>query len=241
MKSTDSANLEIVLYTGWLVVNKPAGLAVHSTAPDQENLLDEVIHYIEQNQSAQGTLDWQKEDKLHLINRLDKETSGLVIIATKLSISQKLYAMTKEGNIKKSYIALLHPPTNELTENELTWNWELENIACGINNIQGGKDRKIATTICSIVEQFEDCILVDINLITGRTHQIRRHAALAKMPVIGDQRYTRIKSDFSHLALHAYSLELIDPSTEEPCIIETDMPERFKSWLQIEANEEDLI
>jgi 23S rRNA-/tRNA-specific pseudouridylate synthase len=234
MKSKKSQNLEIILYNGWLVVNKPAGLSVHATALNEENLLDEVKLYIEGNQNVRETIDWQTNDKLHLINRLDKETSGLVIIATKLSISQKLYAMSKDGEIDKKYIALLHNSNKVFEDKEFAWTWELENKATGINNIQGGKNRKTAKTLCTIIQQEEDGILVDINLITGRTHQIRRHASLANSPVMGDHRYSRNTSNFPHLALHAYRIELIDPSSQEPCVIETDLPERFRSWLEVE-------
>lgn len=173
----------------WLVVDKPAGLPVHATEKREDNLLELLIP------EGKG---------LHAINRLDRDTSGIVLIAKTPAVAAELRGLWAEHS-EKIYLAVLNglPPWEQAL-----WDFGLSEKAEGRTNPAGPrKEWKQCGTEVKVRERKETRVLVEANLLTGRKHQIRRHAALAGFPIVGDGRYGSSQGA-RRLALHAWKLSL---------------------------------
>ncbi len=151
---------------------------------------------------------------LHLLNRLDKETSGLVLIVKKTELVPAFQALLERST--KKYIAILrgHLPLHDDVQ---IWNWPISDKAEGGENPQGKTaDRKPAVTKFRVLQSNSYFSLVELQIETGRQHQIRKHARLAGRPVVGDNRYGNAKDNakikdrygFERMALHAHQLLL---------------------------------
>ena len=179
----------------FLVVDKPAGLSVHNPLPGEPCLLDLL---------PKG---------LHLVHRLDKETSGLVLVAKSSTATTELMKALEEKG-QKLYVALLRGsmPANE---NWQTWSWEISDKAEGRKNPQGQKhDRKKAETKWRALNSNKYLTLIEAQILTGRQHQIRKHTALAGHAIVGDSRYNDPKYNQKmaqlygeRMFLHAQSLK----------------------------------
>ncbi len=166
-----SQTIEIIEETkGWIAVNKPSGLSVHN-AEDQTNLL----LILEEHLGC----------TLHAAHRLDSPTSGVLLLgkapqSTHL-LQQALQSATKE------YTAVLR---GQITPAEGTWNWSLTNKSEGFRNPRGRASERVkARTRYQTIQFNQYLTMVKVHLDTGRQHQIRKHALLAKHPVVGDTRY----------------------------------------------------
>lgn len=159
--------------TYFLLICKPAGLSVHNQSP--------------------SVADWLQAQELprHFVNRLDQETSGLMLIAKKPELHGELAEALDHG--KKIYRALLRSPWKS-SESELVWESPISDKAEGRLNPQGkAADRVAAGTAVKIVRTNQYFTEVTAELLTGRQHQIRKHAAIAKHPIVGDKRYNEEK------------------------------------------------
>ena len=189
---------EIILHEekGFLVVNKPSGLAVHGGSGVSFGLIELLRRHREKSYET-----------LELVHRIDKETSGIILIAKKRSILRKLHQYFRDGLIKKKYQALLLGNSNK----------ESFVIDQPIRIDRSNKYRKSiidpdglkAITKFKLVERLNHATLFEISPITGRTHQIRAHSGHINMPIAGDIRYG-IKNDvirknygLNRLFLHA--------------------------------------
>ncbi len=149
------------------VIDKPAGLSVHNASPS-------VLEYLKL---------LKKPD--HFVNRLDLETSGLMVIAQKPEYHDPLNHALSLGT--KTYRALLRGPLKNET---IVWNKPLSDQAEGRKNPEGlSKNRIPCVTEIKVIRKNDFLTEVDAIIRTGRQHQIRKHAALAKHPVVGDKRY----------------------------------------------------
>lgn len=175
------------------VINKPAGLSVHNTSPS-------VLEYLKSLKKPE-----------HFVNRLDLETSGLMIIAQRPEYHEPLSQALTAGT--KTYRALLRGSLKNPTE---IWNQPLTDQAEGRKNPQGlSKNRVACLTEITVIQKNNYLTEVDAVIRTGRQHQIRKHAALAHHPVIGDKRYNdpiynqKIFERYSidRMLLHARKLE----------------------------------
>ncbi|MBT4791057.1 MAG: RNA pseudouridine synthase [Halobacteriovoraceae bacterium] len=183
----------------WLVVNKPAGLSVHNNE-DDTNLIK--------------LLDRQGHKGLSPINRLDKETSGIMILSFDSDVSRNLQASLSEQSTLKSYLAIVKGTFSQ--ENQKgSWNQDLTNKAEGRKNPLGmKKDRVKSLTNFKVIKANKYLTLLELTIETGRQHQIRKHCLSQKHQVIGDQRYgdqkfnTLIKKKylFNNMALHSHRL-----------------------------------
>ena len=185
---------------GWLAVDKPAGLSVHN-APGKD-----LVSHLEKEVGG----------RVHPVHRLDKETSGIILLATGADTLKTLSAAFREDRVKKKYLALVH---GEFQEDEGRWTFPLAKAAGGRNN-PAGKGKKLPSqTRYRVLERSAHYTLLDIDLDTGRTHQIRRHAKLAGHPVTGDVRYgskraiafLRKQRNYLRMGLHAAALSLVPP------------------------------
>lgn len=191
-----------------IAVNKKQGLAVHAGS----GVLYGLIDAIRQSREEKG---------LELVHRLDRATSGCLLLAKNRKSLLRLQNAFRENQVSKQYLALTAGHWSESTQ------------SCRLplkkNTIRGGErmvivadDGKHAVSHFTVVKQFKDCALVSVKIETGRTHQIRVHAASLGHPVIGDEKYgeealnaTMKKKGLKRMYLHAQHLSLLQESGYE--------------------------
>ncbi len=215
-----------ILYedAGLLVVNKPAGLAVHGGSGIKLGLL-EALRQIRQDVT------------LELVHRLDRETSGCLVLAKKRSILRQMHQKLRdEKGIDKQYLALVRgewPRRKGRVEAPLKKN----ELASGERIVRVDSQGKASKTLFEVVARYEGCTLMRAKPITGRTHQIRVHARHAHHPLVGDEKYgdevfnKQMKSlGFRRLFLHAASLRFsLDGGTT--VYVEASLPNELRSGL----------
>ena len=213
---------------GFIVLNKPAGFAVHGGSGVNSGII-EALRQIRPQQKF-----------LELVHRLDKDTSGCLLIAKKRSVLKVLHELFRGDGIQKTYLALLagrFAHKKQLVDVPL-----LKNINQGGERMvvvsQAGKS---AETLFTRLKQFEDCTLVHAAPKTGRTHQIRVHAAWLGHPIVADDRYADDavnkafkKRGFKRLFLHAEQLQFAHPITAAPLNFTAPLPEELQTLLQHE-------
>lgn len=201
------------------VINKPAGLAVHN---GPLNLID--------------LLEKQVGERFHPVHRLDRETSGLILLARGSKATALLQKTLSSENSKKEYLAIIR---GQIT-NGGKWTMPISSKAEGRQNPAGkNKERVTALTQYEVLDHNQWLSLISCTLHTGRQHQIRKHAALAKHHIIGDKRYGDPKYvkmitkryQFSGLALHAQRLSFHLKGKDQT--FEAPMP---SSWHCFELN-----
>ena len=204
---------------GLLVIDKPAGVAVHGGSGVSFGVIEALRAS-------------RPEAKfLELAHRLDRDTSGLLMIAKKRNVLLSLHEMFRTSGGRKHYFALV----------EGDWVNDRQHIRFALTKwtTQTGERRvkvdpegQLAHTIVSSKKRFKGYSLVDAELKTGRTHQIRVHLASSGFPIVGDDKYGRdathayfSKLGFSRMFLHAHRLEMPHPLTKETMILEAPLPE----------------
>lgn len=212
-----------------MVINKPAGLAVHGGSGIQLGLIEMVrhlrsdLHYIE------------------LVHRLDKETSGCLILAKKRSMLRLLQAEIRERRVQKHYQAILSGTWQDKKQIEVKEPLKKSVLSSGERMVFVDPEGKPSHTSFKLVENYQLACLVDAQIHTGRTHQIRVHSQFIGHPIIGDEKY-RLKSLISEklpkprrLYLHAseisFTLEAKKYRFEAPVDVSF---EQFISQLKIE-------
>jgi RluA family pseudouridine synthase len=209
-------NIEIVTAeSGWLCVEKPSGMSVHNDpGNDLISTLERQIKVDDRLAEALGT---EKGFQLHPVHRLDRETSGLILMATDPDKLRTLSNLFHQGDVKKSYIALVHGNFDLPWDGIQVWDTPLSKESGGRTD-PGGKGRRVRSeTRYRVIDQSIHYALLEIELVTGRKHQIRRHAKLAGHPVTGDTRYGSKRSvnflsknfAFDRLGLHSSKIEFI--------------------------------
>jgi RluA family pseudouridine synthase len=205
---------------GWLVVEKPAGMSVHN-APG-EDLCSRATAIIKKAPDAMQMIAMDPGFGVHPVHRLDKETSGLVLLAVDPESFRFLSEQFESRQVKKQYIAILHGCIEKAGEgNDAVWQWPLSKTAGGRQNPQGSGEKQPSRTHFRVLECSGHYTLVEIEPLTGRKHQIRRHAKLAGHPVVGDNRYGSLRAakylkenlGFDRLALHACALAFKPPDS----------------------------
>lgn len=215
-----------------IVLNKPAGLVVHPAPGHLENTLVNALLYHCTNLSGiNGVL------RPGIVHRLDKNTSGVLIVA-KNDISHKyLAAQFAKRKAGKTYIALAAGTISPGIKTEINLpigRHRIHRKKMSVNTARG----KEAVTGFTVLRQYERFALLKIVIKTGRTHQIRVHLAHLGHPVIGDQEYgyPSVNKQFAAQAhrqmLHAFSLEITHPVTKKPMIFRAKMPEDMHNMIK---------
>ncbi|MGE3758694.1 MAG: RluA family pseudouridine synthase [Pseudobdellovibrionaceae bacterium] len=185
--------------SSWIVVEKPEGMSVHN----QEEGGDLLKHLSSQLKTS--------TQDLHPVHRLDKETSGLMIVALNATAAKDLHQIFEDKKVKKVYCAVLRG----VFEKDEKWSWPISDKSEGRKKPQGiSADRKEALTAVRILRKSSYLTLAECEIFTGRQHQIRKHAVLAKHAILGDKRYgddkynTMIVTRYGlqRMALHAQKL-----------------------------------
>lgn len=206
-----------------IVLNKPSGMAVHGGSGLDFGIIE--------------TMRARTDCKfLELVHRLDKETSGCLLIAKSRKMLTQLHAMLREGSMKKVYHALVAGDWQG--PNKVVMPLTKFHLKSGERMVKADIDGKQAITKFKSLQRFEDCTLVEASPVTGRTHQIRVHAAFAGHAIAGDPKYSS-KADQSHfkdkgvdrLFLHAYSITI--PFTDkQPLTIVCELDDNLSHVLQ---------
>lgn len=211
---------------GILAFNKPAGLAVHGGSGVALGLIEAV------------RAGWPNERFLELVHRLDRDTSGVILLARSRRALLNLHKQLRDGEMHKQYLALLtgkikgaqHRVDAPLLKNEL---------ASGERIVRVSREGKPALTEFSVSERFDAlATLVEARPHTGRTHQIRVHAQHLGHAIVGDGKYGRDEDNqalaalgLRRLFLHATALTFKDPATGRELTLRAELPEDYEAGL----------
>ena len=206
-----------------IVVNKPKGLVVHPANGNPDGtLVNAVMNICKDTLSGIGG-----EIRPGIVHRLDKDTSGVIIIAKNDVAHINLSNQIKNREVKKIYIALVR---GVIKENEATINMPIGRSTKDRKKMAVSKNGKEAVTHFKVLERFENYTLLEIKIDTGRTHQIRVHMSEIGYPIVGDYIYSNGKNPFGVVGqmLHAKSIEFKHPATNKAIKIEAPIPEYFE-------------
>ncbi len=224
-----------------LVINKPAGLVVHPAAGNRAGtLVNALLHHAEELKNL---------PRAGIVHRLDKDTTGLLVVAKTLQAHNSLVSQLQARSLKREYEAVV-------------WGMILSGGTIDGRIARHPQDRKRmavvetgkeAITHYRVLKKFKSHTHLQIKLETGRTHQIRVHLSYIHHPIVGDKTYggrlrvppkaspslLELLRNFSRQALHARRLGLIHPETGEEMLFEAAIPEDFKELLD-ELNKNEL-
>lgn len=210
-----------------LVINKPAGLAVHGGSGISIGLI-EALRALRPEQAA----------SLELVHRLDRDTSGLIMVTGHRALLRALHGQLRDGDMDKRYVALL---SGRLSGSQHRVDAPLLKVErpTGEAVVRVSREGKTAITIFTVLERFKDATLVEAHLLTGRTHQIRVHAQHLGHPLVGDDKYGRDADNaafkargLARLFLHARALRLTLPSGKK-LALEAPLDQDFEAGLEI--------
>jgi 23S rRNA pseudouridine955/2504/2580 synthase len=208
-----------------LVVSKPAGLAVHGGSGIARGAIEEM----RMRRPAQRYLE--------LVHRLDRDTSGVLLMAKKRSALLALHAALRNRIIRKFYQLLVNG----------RWPWERRQVSLPLQKyLLAGGDRRVrvsseglpASTLFTRLQQFDTATLLEAELLTGRTHQIRVHAAANGHPILGDDKYgdfdrnrKAARQGLKRMFLHAVRVELPHPATGAPLNLQAPLASDLAAFL----------
>ena len=210
-----------------IVVNKPKGMVVHPANGNPDGtLVNAIMSICKDSLSGIGG-----EIRPGIVHRLDKNTSGAIIIAKNDKAHINLSEQLKNHEIKKTYIALVR---GIVKENNATINMPIGRSKKDRKKMDVDKNGKEAITHFKVLRRYKDCTLLEINIETGRTHQIRVHLSHIGYPIIGDEVYSNGKNKWNieGQCLHAKSLDFKHPITEKEMHIEAELPKYFQKILE---------
>ena len=226
--SAEEMNLDIVYEDeDVLVVNKEKGIVVHPAPGNYTGtLVNGILHHCSDLSGINGVI------RPGIVHRIDKDTSGILVIAKNDEAHNDLAAQFKEHSIKREYYALVEGKFSKVegTVDKPISRDKKERIKMAINS-----DGKRAVTHYEVLEQYNKGVsLVKCTLETGRTHQIRVHMASIGHPLVGDlvYGYKRQKFNIEGQALHAKTLGFIHPRTKEYMEFTSELPNYFKELLE---------
>ena len=219
-------DLDIVYEDDYLlIINKKSGVVVHPAVGNYNHTLVNGLLYHFNTLSKKNTI------RPGIVHRLDKDTSGLMVVAKDDKTHELLADMIKHKKVERKYVALV---------------WGVIKHEKGTINAPIGRDfsnrqkytvtdvnSKESVTHFKVLKRFKDATLVECILETGRTHQIRVHFTYINHPIVNDPLYgnRKIINDFGQM-LHSKSIKFIHPITKKELYFEKDVPEEFKNILK---------
>ena len=210
-----------------IVVNKPKGMVVHPANGNPDGtLVNAIMAICKDSLSGIGG-----EIRPGIVHRLDKDTSGLLIVAKNDKAHVNMSEQIKNHDIKKTYIALVR---GNVKENEATIDMPIGRSNSDRKKMAVTKNGKNAVTHIKVLKRYEKYTLLEVNIETGRTHQIRVHLSHIGYPVIGDYTYSNGKNEFGVVgqALHAKQLEFKQPISQKEMCLEAPLPGYLKEILK---------
>lgn len=209
-----------------MVINKPSGMVVHPGNGNYSHTLVNGLMYYTNNLS-----DINGDVRPGIVHRIDKDTSGLIIVAKNNKAHEILSKYFQDKSITRKYIALLKGElnTDSATIDAPIGRSDVDRKKMAVTS----KNSKNAVSHLKVLKRYKGYTLVEFKLDTGRTHQIRVHANYIGHPLYNDPVYTNDKcSEFGQF-LHSYSMDFKHPITGEKMHFECELPEYFKKHLEI--------
>lgn len=201
-----------------LVINKPANIAIHPSILHFDNSLSNGVKFYFDKLGL--------KKKIRIVNRLDRNTSGIVIFAKNEYIQECLIKQMKTNEFKKEYLAIAK---GILASKSGTLNFPIARKEGSIIERTVSSDGDSAITHYDVVKEFNNLSLVHIVLETGRTHQIRVHFSHIGHPILGDTLYGSPSELINRQALHSYKLTFIHPVTKKELSLEAPLPNDIKN------------
>ena len=209
-----------------LVINKQKGLVVHPGNGNPDGtLVNAIMARCKDSLSGIGG-----EIRPGIVHRIDKDTSGLLIVAKNDTAHINISEQIKNHDVKKTYIALVR---GSVKENEATIDMPIARSLKERTKMAVSKKGKKAVTHFKVIERFPKYTLLEVQIETGRTHQIRVHLSQIGYPIVGDYVYSNGKNPFGveGQMLHSYQLEFLHPITNKNMQLQADIPEYFEKVL----------
>lgn len=210
-----------------IVVNKPKGMVVHPANGNPDGtLVNAIMSICKDSLSGIGG-----EIRPGIVHRLDKDTSGALIVAKNDKSHIKMSEQIKNHEVEKTYIALVK---GFVKENEATIDMPIGRSLKDRKKMAVRKEGKNAVTHFKVIERFPNYTLLEVKIETGRTHQIRVHLSEIGYPIVGDEVYSNGKNEWNihGQCLHAKSLKFKHPITEKEMCIEAPIPEYFQNIIK---------
>jgi 23S rRNA pseudouridine1911/1915/1917 synthase len=206
------------------VVNKPVGMVVHpGPGNPRHTMVNALLYHLDGLTAIKG------EIRPGIVHRIDKDTSGILMVAKNDLAIEHLSNQLKEHTVKRTYVALVE---GVITHNKGKIDAPVGRHKTRRQHMAVVENGKPAITHFSVLKRYSHHTLITCQLETGRTHQIRVHMAYINHPLVGDPKYGRRKTDTENgQYLHAKSLGFIHPRTHEKLYFETDLPTFFKETL----------
>jgi 23S rRNA pseudouridine1911/1915/1917 synthase len=227
------------------VINKPAGMVVHPGAGVSNGTLANAVafHFYNNADELRITNYELRNNRVGIVHRLDKDTSGLIVIAKNEEIHEKLSEQFREREVYKSYVALVH---GELEENKGEIEAPIAREKHNRTKMSVRAHGRYALSLWKVKKRFEKFTLLAVEIKTGRTHQIRVHLASINHPVVGDETYnagrdktvkdvkTRQAIEGLHrFFLHAEKLSFTHPATKEWMSFTAPLPDELTNFLEL--------
>ncbi len=208
------------------VINKPQGLTVHAgNGTDGDTLVNALLYHLDNLSGINGII------RPGIVHRIDKNTSGLLVVAKNDNAHVKLAKQLEDKTCKRIYVALLE---GNLKQDKGTINTFIGRDKNNRTKMAVCDDGKLAITDYSVIKRYEGYTLCEFSLKTGRTHQIRVHAKYLGHPVVGDKEYgyKNQKFNLEGQLLHARKLSFIHPTTNKKVTFEASIPDYFEKVLK---------
>ena len=210
-----------------IIINKEKGMVVHlgNGNPDG-TLANAIMARCKDSLSGIGG-----EIRPGIVHRIDKDTSGIIIVAKNDKAHLNISEQIKEHKTTKTYLALVR---GRVKENEATIDMPIGRSKKDRKKMAVDKDGKKAVTHFKVLKRYSDCTLLEVVIETGRTHQIRVHLSEIGYPIIGDDTYSNGKNrfDVEGQMLHAYKIKFKHPTTNEEVEYTAELPKYFKDILE---------
>ena len=204
-----------------IVVNKPSGLLTIATNKEKDKTLYHIVreYLVSKDRNA----------KVFIVHRLDKDTSGIVVLAKDEKTKNKLQENWNEYVTIREYIAIVHGKVNKEKDTIIQ---KLKETKTNLVYVSRDKDGKEAITNYELIKSNDDYSELSIKIETGRKNQIRVAMATIKHPIVGDKKYGEIKDKEPRLYLHANRLKMYYPELKKDILFETPIPNEFKKLIK---------
>ena len=207
-----------------MIINKASGVVVHPGAGNHDNTLVNGLYYYTKNLS-----DLNGDERPGIVHRLDKDTSGLMVVAKNNKAHEVLGKMFMNHEVKRTYIALL---SGVLPYNKGVIDVPIKRDDKYFDKMMACEDGKKAITHFEVLKRYEKYTLVSLKLETGRTHQIRVHMAYLGYPVYNDPVYNNKDATSFGQFLHSKEIDFNHPITGNHLHFEVDVPKEFSDFLK---------